>query len=105
MLEHWASDGVCLLLCGAAQRMHRPNDVWLRVLSFCSRTWFVVDVPQCAVCGAEAGSAGVKKLMQCPCACVYYCGAKHQTEDWKRHKRTCSAAKKKRKKKKKKGAR
>ena len=77
--------------------------MWLRVLSFCSRTWFVVEVPQCAVCGAEAGSAGgvVKKLMRCPCTRVYYCGKKHQLEDWKRHKRTCTTAKKKKKKKKK----
>ena len=72
-----------------------PNDVWLHVLSFCSRTWFVP--PRCALCGLEAGSAGVKKLRRCPCTRVYYCGKKHQLEDWKRHKRTCTSAKKKKK--------
>ena len=71
---------------------HRPNDVWLRILSFCSRTWFIVDAPQCAVCGAEAGSAGAKKLMQCPCARVYYCGKKHQLKDWANHKQSAECA-------------
>lgn len=98
------------LLTEGQELLVLPNDVWLRVLSFCSRTWFIVDdasSPQCAVCGAKAGNAGgvTAKLMQCPCARVYYCGAKHQLEDWKRHKRTCSKAKKSKKNKKKKGAR
>ena len=43
---------------------------------------------KCENCGSVGGEKG--KLLMCSgCKCTFYCGAKCQKEDWKRHKKEC----------------
>jgi hypothetical protein len=45
-----------------------------------------------AGCGARWRAGGGKKLLRCgTCLAACYCSAAHQREDWRRHKRECSA--------------
>jgi hypothetical protein len=90
------SDTIRLQLINVLQRAALRHDAEPCAVAGCKRcTEARKSGAMCALpgCGARGRDGGAKKLLRCgTCRAACYCGAAHQREDWRRHKRECGAA-------------